>query len=109
MFKTLIKCLCIGMLMLLAGCSNYIVNDGVVRVESSPLGQFKPGTLNLVDFRTTPRWDLLDDDDKAWVLVTLDGKLSFYPLSEVSTAPGLLQSLGTVSNFIPAPTIPIPF
>ena len=89
------------------GCSQLQENNGVVKIQGTPVTKFANGTLNLVSFRTTPSWDLLDDNDKAWVLVLPDGKISFYPLSEVSSAPNLLSSLGTISSILPTPTIPV--
>jgi hypothetical protein len=109
MVKTIIKCLMFSLAFSLCSCSNYVYNNGVEREETTNLNHFKPGTLNLLSYRTTPRWDLLDGDSKAWVLVLPDGTFHFFPLGPDNSASQMLSTLGTIGQIMPAPVLPIPF
>ena len=108
MLKTIIKNVVFTLVFSLCSCSSYVLNGGVQRVEESKTASFKSGTLSLVSYRTTPAWDLLDTDSKAWVLVLPDGTFHFFPLGADGSAADMLKTLGTVGSLIPTPTLPVP-
>lgn len=96
------------MLFSLCSCASVNYNNGAIKVESTKTDNFKPGTVSLLSYRTTPSWDLLDSDSKAWVLVLPDGSFHFFPLGPDTSASQMLSTLGTVGQMIPTPTIPMP-